>query len=217
MTISLLHNTPLHIASNAIRKCYKSERNSDTGYDEFENFHTGAKDKALIERIGNQMKHKSTLRHVQYIFECNDVSTKTLLAFTRHSVGKDISVESTRFTLSKRADELSFTKTQDTYVNDCLEEIMEMVAGGVSEGCSNDNLAMILPQAYNYSFITTMNIQSLQHLLSMRTPKTAHWDIREFAYAIAEQIPEEHKYLFQEYIYGTPEYIKANIRKQNDR
>ena len=224
MDIKLLHNTPLHIASSAIRKCYKSERNSDTVPYEVDwangstaDFHlegkilsTGVKDKALIERIGNQMKHKSTLRHVQYIFECNDVSTKTLLAFTRHSVGKDISVESTRFTLSKRADELSFTRTHDSYVNDWLEEIMEMVAGGVSKGCSNDNLAMILPQAYNYSFITTMNIQSLQHLLSMRTPKTAHWDIREFAYAIAEQIPEEHKYLFQEYIYGAPEYIKAN-------
>ena len=87
---------------------------------------------------------------------------------------------------------------------------MEMVAEGVKRGVKNDDLSMVLSQAYNYSFITTMNIQSLQHLLSMRTPKTAHWDIREFAYAIAEQIPEEHKYLFQEYIYGTPEYMKAN-------
>ena len=201
MKIKLLHNTPLVVASKAIRKCYKSEGLSDDG---------GVKDKALIERIGNQMKHKSTLRHVQYIFECDNVSTKTLLAFTRHAIGKDISVESTRFTLSKRVDELSFTKTGNEYVDDCNEKIMEMIAEGVRRGVKNDDLSMALPQAYNYSWIVTMNIQSLQHLLSMRTPKTAHWDIREFAYAMAAQIPEEHKYLFQEYIYGTPEYMKAN-------
>ena len=151
------------------------------------------------------MKHKSTLRHVQYVFECNNISTKTLLAFTRHSIGKDISVESTRFTLSKRIDELSVTYTKSEYVNTCLDAIMGMVAEGVKNGESNDDLSMLLPQGYNYSFITTMNIQSLQHFLELRTPKTAHWDIRNFANALFNQIPEEHKYLFIDSMYKEKE------------
>ena len=42
------------------------------------------------------------LRHVTYVFECDDVSTKTLLALSRHCIGKDISVQSTRWTTKKR-------------------------------------------------------------------------------------------------------------------
>jgi thymidylate synthase (FAD) len=201
MTISLLHHTPLVIASKSIRKCYKSEGLSDSqAFGDL--LYLGEKDKNLIHRIGNQMKHKSTLRHVQYVFECDNISTKTLLALTRHSIGKDISVESTRFTLSKRANELSYTKTGNKYVDDCNEKIMEMVAIGVEKGIKNDDLSMLLSQAYNYSFIMTMNIQSLQHFLELRTnSQTAHWDIVNFANALADKIPEEHKYLFDEYLY----------------
>jgi len=201
MKINLLHSTPLVVASKAIRKCYKSEGLSDS-QSLGDLLCLGEKDKSLIYRIGNQMKHKSTLRHVQYVFECDNISTKTLLALTRHSIGKDISVESTRFTLSKRVDELSCTKTGNKYVDDCNEKIMEMVAIGVENGIKNDDLSMLLPQAYNYSFIMTMNIQSLQHFLELRTnSNTAHWDIVNFANALADKIPEEHKYLFDESIH----------------
>ena len=55
MQVELLHNTPLWVASKAIRKCWASEAKSDNG---------GTKDKELIERIGtriNTSQHLNTL------------------------------------------------------------------------------------------------------------------------------------------------------------
>ena len=93
MKVEVLHFTPLVIASKAIRKCWNSEDKSDDG---------GEKDLAVIERVGNKFNHKSTLRHCHITFDCNDISTKTLLALTRYTVGKEISVQSTRYTYEKR-------------------------------------------------------------------------------------------------------------------
>ena len=189
MEVKLLHSTPLWICSAAIRRCWASEGKSDTFIDDRDGAVVcGTKDKELIERIGNKLKHKSTLRHVTYIFDCSDVSTKTLLALTRHCVGKDISVESTRYTTSKRSDKLSFTETPNPAINKSLEVIMDLVQGHIQAGHSNDDISMLLPQAYNYSFIMTMNIQSLQHFLELRTKRDAHYDIRKLANALFELI-----------------------------
>lgn len=203
MKVELLHHSPLWIASKAIRKCYASEDKSDTTdetlYEDFSE--AGKKDKELIYRVGNKFAHKSTLRHVTYVFECDDVSTKTLLALSRHCIGKDISVQSTRWTTKKRKGELSYTRLSVEERNRKLDAIMDIVQSAIDEGWSNDDISMLLPQAYNYSFIMTMNIESLQWFLKMRTAKDAHWNIQELAHKLYEQIPLEHKYLFEDFVY----------------
>jgi thymidylate synthase (FAD) len=203
MIVQLLHNTPLYIASKAIRKCYASEDKSDTVlYNEMPPSEQmcGTKDKELIYRVGNKYAHKSTLRHVTYVFECDGVSTKTLLALTRHCIGKDISVQSTRWTIKKRKDELSYTRLRTETRNKKLDAIMDIVQSAIDEGWSNDDISMLLPQAYNYSFILTMNIESLQWFLKLRTADDVHYNIKELAYALYDQIPSSHKYLFTDYI-----------------
>jgi len=37
--------------------------------------------------------------------------------------------------------------------------------------------------------------------LALRTSKQALWEIRELAYDMFESLPDEHKYLFKEFIY----------------
>lgn len=189
MKIKLIHATPLVVASTAIRKCWDSTDKSDNG---------GALDLAIIQRVGNKFNHKSTLRHCHLTFNVDEVSTKTLLALTRYTVGKEISVESTRFTTAKRSDKLSVTYTQDEVVNETLDRIMAMVRECIFIGCKNDDVAMLLPQAYNYSFVVTFNIESLQWFLHQREKKAAHWDIQNFAAMLRENIPEDYKYLFRE-------------------
>jgi len=187
MTCEVLHYTPLIVASKAIRKCWNSQHLSDDG---------GEKDLVVIDRVGNKFNHKSTLRHCHITFDCNDVSTKTLLALTRYTVGKEISVESTRYTTSKRADVLSVTYAGDNLVNDALDKIMGIVRECINRGCKNDDVAMLLPQAYNYSFVVTFNIESLQWFLHQREKKAAHWDIQNFAKMLRANIPESYRYLF---------------------
>jgi len=189
MNIKLIHSTPLHIASTAIRMCWNSQDKSDNG---------GAKDLELIDRVGNKFNHKSTLRHCHLTFECHEVSTKTLLALTRYTVGKEISVESTRYTTSKRYDSISVTYTSDSFVNERLDKNMEMVRECIEHGCKNDDVAMLLTQAYNYSFIVTFNIESLQWFLHQREKKAAHWDIQKFASMLRDNIPSDYKYLFED-------------------
>ncbi len=214
MTIELIHHTPLHISSRAIRKCWKSDHLSDSlpyevdyAMDDTEDFHLagtitcGTKDAALIDRIGNKMKHASTLEFLDYTFDCNDISTKTLLALTRHRVGTSFAVESTRYTTKKRADDLSITYTKKVEINSKLDAIMKTVAEAIEEGHSNDDIAMLLPQAYNYSFVFKANARAVQHLLELRTNKAAHWDIQEFAHSIFNALPEDHKYLFEHCIH----------------
>jgi len=124
-----------------IRMCWNSESNSDN---------MNQKDLALIYRIANKNKHSSVLRHSLYTFRVT-CSTKTLLAFTRHTVGVDFSFQSTRYTTSKRADELRFTQTSNSAINKSLDVIMGLVQGHIQAGHSDDDIAMLLPQAYEYT------------------------------------------------------------------
>ena len=96
----------------------------------------------------------------------------------------------------------------DAYTKDGLqrgitkEEMMEAVHAGaaIESGASNDDISMLLPQAYQYSAVVTMNAQAIQHFLKLRTKPDAHWDIRNLANEIYANLPEEHKYLFEEYV-----------------
>jgi thymidylate synthase (FAD) len=66
----------------------------------------------------------------------------------------------------------------------------------LNDGISNDKAKYCLPEAYKTSLVWTINARSLQNFLSLRTSKSALWEIRNLANAIYEVLPEEHKYLF---------------------
>lgn len=189
MTTKLLSHTGLEHIVSGIRMCWKSQDKSDN---------CGPTDLALIDRIANKLKHSSVLRHSLYIFECQ-ASTKTLLAFTRHKAGVDFSVESTRYTTSKQGTSISFTDTRSPVVNKYLSDVMVMVQDCIQQGISDDDIAMLLPQAYNYTFQVSMNAQSLQHFFSLRSgPNShAHYDINALANAMYDTLPTEHKFLFE--------------------
>ena len=62
-------------------------------------------------------------------------------------------------------------------------------------GHSNDDISMLLPQSYQYSCIVTMNAQAIQHFLTLRTDKSAHWDIQELANELYNALPDDHKFI----------------------
>lgn len=230
MKVKLLQYTPLTNCATGIRMCWNSENKSDTeeyvtnwvadtgwvmmddmseamfaeAYPENPNCNgdlpeAGPKDKALIDRVANKQQHTSVLRHLNYTFRI-ECSTKTLLAFTRHKAGVEFSVQSTRFTTKKRKDSLEVTYTKNDKVNTHLDRIMVIVQEAIADGADNDDLSMLLPQGYNYTLQVTMNAQAIQHFLKLRTTKHAHWDIRAVANEIYNQLPEEHKYLYKEFL-----------------
>lgn len=212
MEVQLTHYTPLTVCSTSIRMCWDSHDKSDNG---------GEKDRNLIDRIGNKAKHESVKNHISYNFQIEGISTKTLMALTRHDVGTEFSVQSTRYTCKKKLKtETSFiellrgkelydfekasnyiTLTEDEDVNKVLVKQLELSRELVKMGKGCDDVALTLTQAYKYNLSATFSMQALQHFLKLRLEyKSSHYDIVELAENLALNIPEDHKYLFEDIV-----------------
>ena len=67
----------------------------------------GPKDAALIERVGNKLKHASILEQLVYTFDINGVSRALLQELARHRTAR-LTVKSSRYTLKELKDEETF-------------------------------------------------------------------------------------------------------------
>ena len=202
MTVTLLNHTPLTICSNAIRTCWQSFDKSDNG---------GEKDRELIDRVGNKFKHSSTLEHITYNFYIKGISRALLQELARHRMAS-LSVKSTRYTLKELKDEDEFLphekeKAKKYLVLTGVDEVdamsikaLENLRQVLKQGISNDKAKYCLPESYKTELTWSINARSLQNFLSLRTDKSALWEIRDLAYMIYENLPREHKYLFKENI-----------------
>ena len=140
--VTLIHFTPLYVASDGARTCWSSQDKSDTSdtideavenYVHFENLGgvygsdetlirssleattIGPKDLALIDRVGNQYHHSSILEHVTFNFFIDGISRACLQELARHRMAS-LSVKSTRYTLNELKREEPFTEYTD--IND---------------------------------------------------------------------------------------------------
>ena len=202
MTVTLLQHTPLTICSNAIRTCWQSFDKSDNG---------GEKDRDLIDRVGNKFKHSSTLEHLTYNFYIKGISRALLQELARHRMAS-LSVKSTRYTLKELKDEKEFLQTDKEraskylvmtdieVVDEMSIKALENLRQVLKKGISNDKAKYCLPESYKTELTWSINARSLQNFLSLRSDKSALWEIRDLAHKIYENLPEDHKYLFKDSI-----------------
>lgn len=203
MHITLMHHTPLEVCAHAIRTCWQSFDNSDEG---------GEKDKALIDRVGNKFKHASTLEHLVYSFYIQGVSRALLQELARHRMAS-LSVKSTRYTLKELKEcepfgEQSYKDASKFIVltgNEAVDtasiKSLNNLQVILKSGTSNDMAKYCLPESYKTELTWTINARSLQNFLSLRSSKSALWEIRDLAKAVFEVLPIEHQYLFEECMY----------------
>jgi len=208
MEIKLLHHTPLWVASTAIRKCWASEGKSDTreimmsSGDSY--IEMGTKDKELIHRVGNKNKHASTLEHLNYSFDIDGISRACLQELARHRHAS-MSVKSTRYTLKELKESKDHVDNfvvlaGNKYVDRANQLQLEYLRDELNKGTSNDKAKYMLTEAYKTSLVWTVNARSLQNFLALRTNRSALWEIQELANNIFTNLPDEHKYLFEEFI-----------------
>ena len=140
--VTLLHHTPLYIASDGARTCWASQDKSDTTYlkkcgscgstninsvammcNECESERIdiiktiGPKDLALIDRVGNKFHHASILEHVSMNFFIDGISRACLQELARHRHAS-LSVESSRYTLTELKRLTSFKNSfEDLRIN----------------------------------------------------------------------------------------------------
>ena len=196
MQVTLLHNTPLTVCSNAIRTCWQSFDKSDNG---------GEKDRDLIDRVGNKFKHASTLEHLAYNFYIKGISRACLQELARHRM-TSLSVKSTRYTLKELKDsgDIDYTKflvlTGNETVDDASKTALDNLQKILQSGVSNDIAKYCLPESYKTELAWSINARSLQNFLHLRSSKDALWEIRNLANAVLEALPEDHRYLFEDCI-----------------
>lgn len=202
MQITLLHHTPLVVCASAIRTCWQSFDKSD---------HGGEKDRELIDRVGNKFKHASTLEHLVYTFYIQGISRALLQELARHRMAS-LSVKSTRYTLKELKKEAPFSiddldraekylvMTDEPMVDAMSIKALENLRQVLVAGISNDKAKYCLPESYKTELTWTINARSLQNFLSLRSDKSALWEIRNLAHALYEHLPQEHRYLFSDFV-----------------
>ena len=207
MEVKLLHNTPLSIADFAISKCWDKECDMDNV------------NKEKINKVANKFKHQSTIEHVTYNFEVIGVSRALLQELARHRMA-NYSVKSTRYTLKELKDAPSFwydspkdfpqvkkdaakflVYTTNDFVNDASIHALERLRQLLVKGISNDIAKYCLPESYKTELVWTINARSLQNFLRLRSDRSALWEIRELAKLVFSNLPEEHKFLYEECMY----------------
>lgn len=197
MKVDLLHFTPLQICANAIRTCWQSFDKSDSTEDL-----CGEADKALIDRVGNQFKHSSTLEHITYNFYISGISRALLQELARHRMAS-LSVKSTRYTLKelKDGDAIDYAKflvlTGNEMVDNASRMALDNLQAILKSGVSNDIAKYCLPESYKTELTWSINARSLQNFLALRSSKSALWEIRTLANTVFDALPNEHKYLFE--------------------
>ena len=187
--------------------------------------HVGPKDKDLIYRIGIKKDHNTILRPITYDFHV-EFSSKDLLAFSKHSIGNDFVMTSTRYTtIKKLKKERSFayytgSGKDDVYVSDEAWErskhyikhlenndinfnnilILEQVRIAILKGnVSNDEVSTMLPQAWIYRGQIHINALALRHLFKLRSEESkAHVWMKEFVRDLYNEIPKDHKFLYED-------------------
>lgn len=217
MTVTLLEHTHLSSCALAIRECWGSQ---DKGgcYPVPTDIITEA-DHKLLDRIINKHKHASTAEHLFYRFQIEGISRACLQELARHRISS-FSVRSSRYTLKELREEPPFTEytdmnyqeygengreraekylvmTNDERVNRMSIIALDNLRSLIQEGISNDIAKYAMPENYKTSLAWSLNARSLQNFLSLRSDKSALWEIRNLANAIYNALPFYHQYLFQ--------------------
>jgi len=199
MEVTLLHHTPLEICSNAIRTCWQSFDKSDNG---------GERDRELIDRVGNKFKHASTLEHLTYNFYIKGISRALLQELARHRVAS-LSVKSTRYTLKELKNIEPFAEddfegasrflvfTEVEMVDRASIAALNSLQAILKSGISNDRAKYALPESYKTELTWSVNARSLQNFISLRSDKSALWEIQELARMLFATLPTDHQYLFE--------------------
>ena len=130
----------------------------------------------------------------------------------RHRMAS-LSVKSTRYTLKELKECEPFEEqdyngaskfivlTGNEAVDTASIKALNALQAILKSGTSNDIAKYCLPESYKTELTWTINARSLQNFLSLRSSKSALWEIRDLAHAIYEKLPNEHQYLFEECMY----------------
>lgn len=225
MKVTLLHFTPLNICSNAIRTCWQSFDKSDNGGERdialiervgnkykhsstlehlHYNFYIQGISRACLQELARHRIASYSVKSSRYTLkELKD--EKPFLDKESQNLGLDSTktpLDSADFPLDSaifaRAGKY-IVLTGDEEV-DCasilaLENLRLLV-----QNKSNDIAKYAMPECYKTELAWSINARSLQNFLSLRTAKSALWEMRNLARTVYGALPNEHKFIYTEFM-----------------
>ena len=87
--------------------------------------------------------------------------------------------------------------------------MLEILRQNILKGTSNDISKYNLLEAYKTSLVWTVNMRSLQSLLSLRLNKSALWEFQDLCCKIVQALPKDHLFLVEDIV---KEQINGNER-----
>ncbi len=222
MEVNLLQHSSLEVCAHAIRTCWQSFDKSDDGGEKDKDlinrvgnkfkhastlehltytFYISGVSRALLQELARHRMASPSVKSTRYTLkELKDEDSFTdgmsmLELKQKYTNPSEVYAD----THMKRASKyLVFTQVLgvDFASVVALENLRLMLIDGVA----NDKAKYCLPESYKTELTWTINARSLQNFISLRSGKSALWEIQDLANLLYNSLPKDHQYLFDDCI-----------------
>lgn len=220
MDIKLLQHGDLEICAHAIRTCWQSFDKSDEGGEKDKElinrvgnkfkhsstlehltytFYISEVSRALLQELARHRMASPSVKSTRYTLKelKNEESFTQGMSMVelkeRYTDPDEVYADKHMLRASKY---LVWTNNLGVdFSSICALENLRIM---LNEGVANDIAKFCLPESYKTELTWTINARSLQNFISLRSSKSALWEIRELAVALFNALPEDHQYLFKD-------------------
>lgn len=206
MEVKLIQATSLDGIFAGYRECWASQLKGDNG---------GEKDVALVRRSMFEMDpgHTSPIEHCLYTWRVSGISRACSHQLVRHRIAS-YSQRSQRYVSEKEfeyvtpksldgktvVDDFNSSTDASEIYEDLMYHIQWVYKELVKAGVPKEDARMVLPNACTTSLVISMNPRSFRNFLKLRLDTHAQWEIRELTKAMLESIPEDHKFMYEDFL-----------------
>jgi len=222
MNVELLQHSSLAICATAIRTCWQSFDKSDNGGEKDKDlinrvgnkfkhastlehltytFYISGVSRALLQELARHRMASPSVKSTRYTLkELKDESSFTNgLSMSELKEQYKNPTEVYADTHMVRASKY-LVWTDILSVDFASVVALENLRLILNDGVSNDRAKYSLPESYKTELTWTINARSLQNFISLRSSKSALWEIQDLAKMLFSILPQEHRYLFEDCI-----------------
>jgi len=222
MKVDLLQHSSLEVCAHAIRTCWQSFDKSDDGGEKDKDlinrvgnkfkhastlehlsytFYIADVSRALLQELARHRMASPSVKSTRYTLK----ELKEEISFTDAANMTELKNKYTNPTEVYTDKHMVRASKYLVWTNILGVDFASVVALEnlrliLLDGVANDKAKYCLPESYKTELTWSINARSLQNFISLRSSKSALWEIRELAKLLFETLPEDHQYLFDDCI-----------------
>ena len=216
MKVDLLQHSSLEVCAHAIRTCWQSFDKSDDGGEKDKElinrvgnkfkhastlehlsytFYISGVSRALLQELARHRMGSPSVKSTRYTLkELKDEASFTDCASmielkAKYTNPTEVYADKHMIRASKY-----LVWTGELGVDFSSIVALENLRLMLIDGIANDKAKYCLPESYKTELTWSINARSLQNFISLRSSKSALWEIRDLAKLLFESLPEEHQY-----------------------